>query len=175
MNVVDIIFLLILALGIISGYRQGFVSQIVSIIGLVLGYVIARELYLKVSDQFVSQYIENTDISSVVSFFAIWLIIIILTGVFGTILSGILDKISLGWLNRFIGSLIGALKYIFLLSLVVGILDTFDTDSQIISETNKSESLLYSPTKRIGEQAFGFIKLKSIDLRKEIDDIDFKL
>lgn len=175
MNVVDIIFSLILLIGIISGYRQGFVSQIVSIIGLVLGYVIAKGIYLKVSDQFMSQYIENNSVSSVVSFFSIWLIVIILTALLGSVLSGILDKISLGWLNRFIGSLIGAFKYIFLLSLVVGILDTFDTDNQIISETNKSESLLYNPTKRIGEQAFGFIKVKSVDVRKKIDNIDFKL
>ena len=53
--------------------------------------------------------------------------------------------VSLGWLNRMLGAGLGALKYLLLVSLVICVIQFIDSDSQLISQTKKEQSLLYYP------------------------------
>ncbi len=175
MQFIDIVIVLCLSLGLYSGYRQGFVSQIISVAGLVIGFILARCYYIEVSDLYVTPILENRSISELLSFFSIWLSVILVVGLIGNFCSGILDKISLGWLNRFIGSIIGCVKYLFLLSLIIGIYDAIDKNGQVISETNKEQSLLYNPTKRVVENLYSLIKDNTDTIKKKISNIDFNI
>ena len=56
-----------------------------------------------------------------------------------------MEAISLGWLNRWLGSGLGALKFLLLTSLVICVIEFIDSDNKLISATKKSESLLYYP------------------------------
>ena len=49
------------------------------------------------------------------------------------------------WLNRMLGAGLGALKYLLLVSLVICVIQFIDSDSQLISQTKKEQSLLYYP------------------------------
>lgn len=65
-----------------------------------------------------------------------------------------MEAVSLGWLNRLLGAGLGALKYLLLVSLVVCVIQFIDTDSQLISQTKKEESLLYYPMERFAGMFF---------------------
>ena len=52
---------------------------------------------------------------------------------------------SLNWLNRWLGSGLGALKFLLLTSVVIGAIEFVDSDNKLISATKKEESLLYYP------------------------------
>lgn len=56
-----------------------------------------------------------------------------------------IEAVSLGWLNRMLGAGLGALKYLLLVSLVICVIQFIDSDSQLISQTKKEQSLLYYP------------------------------
>ena len=56
-----------------------------------------------------------------------------------------MKAVSLDWLNRWLGCVLGALKFLLLTSLVICLIEFMDGDNKLISATKKSESLLYYP------------------------------
>ena len=53
--------------------------------------------------------------------------------------------VSLGWLNHWLGAGLGALKYLLLTSLLIGVIEFIDGDNTLIGKTKKKESVLYYP------------------------------
>ena len=54
-----------------------------------------------------------------------------------------LDAVRLGWLNRWLGSGLGALKYMILIGLAIHVLEYIDPKDEMIDATKKQESVLY--------------------------------
>lgn len=175
MQIVDIVILLLLILGLYAGYRQGFIVQLTSLIGLIIGFFVARNYATDLSILYLRPLIDSNKVADIATFCLIWLVCIILVGAIGNLFSGLLDKISLGWLNRFIGAIIGCIKYLFLVSLVIGIYDSIDSDSRVLSEENKDQSLLYKPVKSVASNLIVLIKEDTTDWKKKINDIDFNI
>ena len=53
-----------------------------------------------------------------------------------------MQAISLNWLNRWLGSGLGALKFLLLTSVVIGAIEFVDSDNKLISAT-KRKNLCY--------------------------------
>ena len=51
MQVIDIIILILVLAGAIVGFRKGFIKQLASLVGLVVGLLAAKALYGVVGDQ----------------------------------------------------------------------------------------------------------------------------
>ena len=64
-----------------------------------------------------------------------------------SLLTKAMEAVSLGWLNRWLGSGLGALKSLLLVSLLVGVIEFMDADNTLLSQTKKKESVLYYPMK----------------------------
>ena len=62
-----------------------------------------------------------------------------------SLLTKAMKAVSLDWLNRWLGCVLGALKFLLLTSLVICLIEFMDGDNKLISATKKSESLLYYP------------------------------
>lgn len=56
-----------------------------------------------------------------------------------------LEAVSLGWLNRWLGAGLGALKFLLLVSLLICVVEFIDSDNTMIDRTMKEESVLYYP------------------------------
>ena len=62
-----------------------------------------------------------------------------------SLLTRAMEAVSLGWLNHWLGAGLGALKYLLLTSLLIGVIEFIDGDNTLISKTKKKESVLYYP------------------------------
>ena len=107
MNWVDIIVVIILAIGLGKGLANGFVRGIFGIAALVLGIVIAAGNYEQVTEVLFSRLQIGAQGQAILGFMLVFVIVLILVSVVGRIIAKALKLASLGWLDRLAGGILG--------------------------------------------------------------------
>ncbi len=145
MATLDIIILVVVGIGAVMGFAKGFIRQLASILGLIVGLLAARALYTPLAEKLCPAVTDSMTVAQVIAFIAIWLAVPLVFALVASVLTKAMDAISLGWLNRWLGSGLGALKYMLLASIVICVIEYVDADNELIHETKKNDSLLYYP------------------------------
>ena len=150
----DIILTVILLAGFITGLNKGFIKQLASIVGLVVGLFAAKALYEAVAEK-ISPIVDGSMTAAhIISFVAIWLIVPLLFIFVASLLTRAMEAISLGWINRILGGVLGVLKYLLLASIVIVLIEYLDPDNKLIDKTKKENSVLYYPMQKVAELFF---------------------
>ena len=137
MTTIDIIILIALGAGVIVGFMKGFIRQLASILGLIVGLLAAKALYTSLAVKLCPTVTDSMTVAQILAFVIIWIAVPLIFTLVASVLTKALEAVSLGWL--------GALKYLLLVSLVICVIQVIDSDSQLISQTKKEQSLLYYP------------------------------
>ncbi len=145
MNLLDIILLIpIIWLGY-RGFVRGFIIELASLIALILGIYAAIHFSYYASDLLVKYFTLKEKYLPVVSFILTFLVVVIVVYGIGKILEKIIDMVALGFLNKILGGALGIFKAALFLSIVLLLINTFDTNHKIITPKNKENSILYKP------------------------------
>ena len=118
MNWVDIIIVIILAVGLVKGLTNGLVRGIFGIAALVLGIMIAAANYEEVVNTLFSRLQIGADGRAILGFLLVFVVVLILVSVVGRIIGKALKLASLGWMDRLAGGILGVL----MASLFTGVL-----------------------------------------------------
>ena len=143
MTTIDIIILIALGAGVIVGFMKGFIRQLASILGLIVGLLAAKALYTSLAVKLCPTVTDSMTVAQILAFVIIWIAVPLIFTLVASVLTKALEAVSLGWLNRMLGAGLGALKYLLLVSLVICVIQFIDSDSQLISQTKKEQSLLF--------------------------------
>lgn len=101
--IVDIIFLILVLMALVKGYRHGFIMAAFSVIALIAGLAAAMKLsviaagYLKDSTNLSAKWLP------VVSFLLVFVAVVILIKVVSALLQKAAEVVMLGWLNKLAG------------------------------------------------------------------------
>ncbi len=126
MSKADILLLVLIALGAFSGYKEGFLMELFSVVAIVLGifggFKLMGEGMILLQDQF------NADkkVLPYISFIVIFIIIVIVVTLIGRMIKHSIDKSFLGKMDQLMGLILGAFKTLFLLSVVIWIVDSLE-------------------------------------------------
>ena len=142
---IDIIILIVIGAGAIVGFVKGFIRQLASILGLIVGLLAAKALYASLAEKLCPTVTDSMTVAQVSAFIMIWIAVPLIFVLIASLLTKAMQAISLNWLNRWLGSGLGALKFLLLTSVVIGAIEFVDSDNKLISATKKEESLLYYP------------------------------
>ena len=137
MAIIDIIILAAFGLGAIIGFMKGFVKQLASLLGLIAGLLAAKALYASLAVKLCPTLTDSMTVAQVLAFVFIWLAVPLLFSLGASLLTRAMEAVSLGWLNYWLGAGLGALKYLLLTSLLIGVIEFIDG--------KKKESVLYYP------------------------------
>lgn len=132
LNWVDIVILLICLIFFAIGYRRGLINQIFSIAALIGGIVCGFIFYDLGGNLLVNyEVVKNPSTAGVVGFITIVVIAYIVIQLVGLLLTKIVGTLRLGWLNRFVGGIIGV---------VIGVIVSFFLVSsfELLLDDNKS-------------------------------------
>ena len=77
---------------------------------------------------------------TVQAFVVICIVVPLLLLVVAALLTKAMEAVSLGWLNRWLGAGLGALKFLLLVSLLICVVEFIDSDNTMIDRTMKEES-----------------------------------
>ncbi|MDR0891794.1 MAG: CvpA family protein [Mediterranea sp.] len=154
MTAIDIIILVLVGLGAVRGLMRGFIRQLSSILGLIVGLLAARALYAGLAEKLCPTVTDSMTVAQVIAFLLIWLAVPLLFALVASLLTKAMEVMALGGVNRLLGALLGAAKYLLMVSLLLCVIEFVDSDNKLISATKKNQSSLYYPIKGVAGVIF---------------------
>ena len=112
---------------------------------MIVGLLAAKALYVSVAERVFSRITDSMTFAQILAFVVIWVVVPLLFLLVASLLTKAMEAISLGWLNRWLGAGLGALKFLLLVSLLICVVEFIDSDNTMIDRTMKEESVLYYP------------------------------
>ncbi|KAA6334281.1 hypothetical protein EZS27_017389 [termite gut metagenome] len=158
MAITDIVILICIVVGAGAGFAKGLIGQVAAILGLILGFFIAKHLYQYVAEAYIYPITNSPTTAQIIAFVGIWIIIPIIFSLVGGLLTKVINAVSLGCFNRILGAVLGAIMYIFLIGVVIHALDYLDTGDRFLSKSKKETSVFYYPLKDFASTVFPVIK-----------------
>ncbi len=162
MNTLDILILAILALTLVRGLFRGFVREISSIVGLIVGFILANRYH----DQLlplVSNILPDPVLANLISYTLIFLTGLVLILIIAAVLRYLLKITLLGWLDRLAGGTMGLIKGALLSILIVLLLTTFLAPQADILRTSR-----FAPD--VNQISSLLADLMPPELRREFDE-----
>lgn len=148
MQILDIVLCVIIGFLGIRGTFRGLVKEIASILGLLLGFVLANSYHAQLSP-LLEEYLGGPGLAHLVGYLGIFLGTVAAIFLLATLIRKILKLIRLGWLDSIGGGALGILKGLLLCSIVIMALTAFLpakseilTRSQVVPHINTFNTLL---------------------------------
>lgn len=158
MNYLDILLLLPLLYGAYKGFSRGFVIEVATLLGLILGVYVA----IKFSDYTENILRDFLDISSkYLSYIALgvtFLLVVVAIYLLGKMLTKLVDIVSLGLVNKLLGTVLGIAKSFVILCIILLIVDALDDKFQFMNKEVKENSLFYNPFLNFAQQMYNMIR-----------------
>ena len=136
MNIFDIITIIILILAALAGWRKGFTTQLLSLLSIVGGILLASAYGAEVGAALKIDPVYSKILGYVITFLATALAASLLSRV----LSGIFAAMGLGGLDSVLGVALSALKYLLILSVAYIAIERFNNSLGFIEDRHFEES-----------------------------------
>jgi membrane protein required for colicin V production len=174
MSFIDIILIAIFIFAGFRGYQKGFISQLASLVGLLLGIWGA----IKFSDFTASLLLEHLHVTTqylpLIAFAITFGIIVIGVHFLGNIVEGLFEMVFLGFANSILGVVFGVLKTAFILSVILVIIEKADTKINVLPKDISQKSLFYGPIARLAPSIFPDLNFDEIKtkLKETFDPVN---
>lgn len=161
---IDILILALLVIGVVRGIFTGGIKQVLSIVGVIAGLLLAISLSEPFSNLLVRQNWVSETLAPAVSFVVIFFLVQVVVLAVTYVLRSALEKIKLGGLDKALGGIVGGGKAILVISLVLFLIRFLG----IPNEEHRENSLFYEVVYPIMPATWNFIVGKA----PEVSDIN---
>ena len=170
MVTIDIILGVILLIAFYLGFKKGLFVTLASLIGLIAG-VYGAIYFSHYAANFLSNRFDwSTQTTNLAAFAVTFLIIVFVISLAGKLLTKIADFAALGIVNKLLGAVFSVLKYAFIVSVVFMFVNASESYS-IVSEEQRSESILYPPVTALAPLVLPHILREVNDLRDDEEEV----
>jgi membrane protein required for colicin V production len=104
----------------------------------------------------------------IISFAVTFIVIVVAVHILAKLLNKFIDAIALGVVNRLLGVLFSVLKYAFIISIILVLINKADDKYNFIPDETKENSLLYKPLSNFAPLIFPYLNFDKI--RKEFEE-----
>ena len=158
MNIFDFVIIIILGIFIFNGFRKGFLREIAGLVGIIIAFILA----VRLMDDFsviMSHYVGlSPRVAVIVTAVVIFILVVVLFILTAKILRKLMELATLGWIDRLLGSSLGLLKGVIIVSVLALILSLLPAGQNFSRKQN--ESFLFNPMKKAAPFIFnGFMKI----------------
>ncbi len=102
----DIVLVVVLAVGAFLGLRMGIIKAVLSLVGVIVGVVLAGQYYVALADV-LPFFSETSDAAKVVSFAIILIVVMVIAAVAARFLKWAASVMMLNWVNHLGGAVFG--------------------------------------------------------------------
>ena len=145
MHYIDILIIIPLLWGAYKGFTKGLITEIASLLSLILGIYGAIKLSNYTSSFLIKTFDFTSEYLPVISFAITFIIIVILVHLISKLIDSMIKTASLGVVNRILGAVFGTAKFLLILGVVI-----------ILLNLNKDYSIFSINTEGINFQTFRF-------------------
>lgn len=129
MNAIDLIILASIALSVVMGFFWGLIRQVIALVGLVGGLILAGQFYKGVAEFLHGSngkgLIADENWANIVAFVGIMILFSLALGIVGSVVRMVAKLLFLGWLDRVLGAVLGLLISLTLTMAVVIVATVF--------------------------------------------------
>lgn len=170
MNLLDIVLGITLAVGIVSGIKDGFARQLAGFAGLVAGILLGKRWYMPVSEKLGPLLGCSEKTTQIVSFILILVLVPLCLAFLARLLSKWLSSVGLGGFNRLLGAFFGVLKYALFAGILIAAVESFDPEGHLVSLESRRESVLYEPVHTASDVFFKSVKQQIAERSEALPD-----
>jgi membrane protein required for colicin V production len=134
MSVGDWVIVAVLLLSTAVALSQGFFLELFSLAGVVLGFLLACWEYPLVAGHL--GFIDQRWVADIVAFFIVFLLLAILAGTIGRIVSWGVKQAGLRWMDRLLGGAFGLLRGALVVTVIVMATAAFAPQSQWLARSS---------------------------------------
>ncbi len=160
MTVIDIIILVLLALAVFKGIKDGLMRQLGGIVGLILGIFLAGRFSAMLSGwlhRVAPTLSEN--VVKVLSFIVIIVVVCLCVVLLSRLLEKVIKITTLGWINRLLGVLLSVSAVVLLIGVVISVIEYVNTTwFTIISPEQMAKSKGVQIISSITDALFPYLK-----------------
>ena len=149
MNLLDLILLIPVVWLCIRGFSKGFIIELASLIGLILGIVAAYYFSGYVMDLMKDYFTFNEQTRRIIAYIVIFLAVMLVVYLIGKALEKVIDIVMLGWLNKLLGAMVGLAKGVVLVGIILFIIERADPGQKVIKPDVKEKSMFYQPVMQL--------------------------
>ena len=124
MVAIDWVIIAVLVISVLVAAAQGFFYEVFSLVGVVLGYLLAAWEYWRLAPWFL-QYVNSQAAANVAGFLTIFVFVAVLAGIAGKITRWAMKEVGLRWADRLLGAAFGLVRGVVVVSVGVLALATF--------------------------------------------------
>ena len=132
----------------------GFIRQVVSTTGFVVGLVLAFVLYAALGEWLAPLVGGDVTLGRALAFVLVWLGIPLALSLSAFVLTKVAETVHLGGLNRLGGTLLGGVKYLLFLSCVLNV----GASLHLVPVAAAAQSYWYEPVRAVAGLAFEICK-----------------
>lgn len=143
MNLLDLFILIPVVWGCVRGFSKGLIMELATLAGLILG-IIAAWYFAGTASEYLRQYFTFGETTArIISYVAIFIVVMLLAYLIGKIIEKTVDLIALGWLNKILGAIVGLIKGAIVAGLLVFVIVSLDHGEKLITPQVKEKSMFY--------------------------------
>jgi len=161
MNWLDLAIVVVVAIGLIKGLFDGLIKQVISLVSLIVAIFFAGKAARPLRDILISHdsitHVVSPQVISVICYILVFILIIIVFGWLGNLLNKAITS-PMSCINYILGGLSGCFLSLLSLSLLFNVLIVFDSNSRILKEQTKNESIFFYGVGKIVPLISPFIK-----------------
>jgi len=162
MNTIDIVFIVLFIWSIYRGYTKGFIIQLATLAGLLLGIYGALRFSDFTAGILAKRMDMNEQTLSILSFALTFLIILVVVILIAKLIEKFTEAIELSLVNKLLGVLLSIVKMAFIISVILVLVNKADNKYNFISNNTKEKSLLYKPLSNFAPILFPYLKFDKI-------------
>lgn len=164
MNALDIVLLVILLLVLIRGYIKGFIVEICGLVAVFLSAWFAYRFYAQIIEWLRFDFKYEVQVAFVIGFLVSYILIVLLA----RLLTKLLDSSGLGGMNKLLGMLTGAVKYVVVLAMLCAFFDSVNNGTKWVRPETLNKSFFYRPLCSLSETLFPYFSdMKEYVLQSE--------
>ena len=174
MNILDIVIGILLILATISGFKNGFIYEIASLAGLILGIYIAINFSGYMSDFLADMFSWHGRTLWFLSLLFTFVLVVISIRLLGKVMEHVVESLAMGPINHLLGGFVSIIKAAFVLSLLIYLFNLVDSSHTIVSQKTKEKSILWSPVSEVARFIMPQLDKRALDLKDPKSDEEYK-
>lgn len=138
---IDLFLIVLLLWSLFSGWRNGFIKEVVSTVGFLVGLFVAATCYTTLGEYLSVDGSEANQVTSIIAFFILWIIVPIALGFAANLLTRAIKGMQLGIPNSMLGAIVSFIKFLILISCILNVMGALN----ILDESKRKDSALFEP------------------------------
>lgn len=158
MGILDIVLLLCFIPAIIRGLSKGLISEVISLVSIILGAWLAFK-FSGLLSTWLADYLQlEPKTLHILAFAIIVILTVLLLYWLGQLLTKVVKIATLGWINRLLGMVIGILKVALILGLIIVTFEGINDKWNLVKPEVLDETVVYNALKDFAHTVFPYLK-----------------